>query len=108
MKRPGSSTSAKRCCNSGMKGAYCALTSTSGITSVLSLLSLERLVRRPASPEERAAEPRGARDNVVDEAERLVERLPTRPGRPSGRRERKAPEGGAGQREPHVGAEPRP
>ena len=126
MKRPDSSTSAKRSLSSGISGAYCALTSTSGITtSECTGLSGRptarcrenaarrrrpdragradaRRLRRSRQPSHAATADDGSGDGDVREAERAVEALPARAGRPADAGEREAPDRRADQRQHRV------
>src|SRR5574339_438384 len=122
MNRPDSRTSENRARSSGMNGAYCALTSTSGITTArVYPRCLRRIRRKRASNRlvravgaglaptlQEAPGDRGDdsddehRDDVVDEPERLVELLPARPRRPAGAGEREAPERRPEERQPDV------
>src|SRR5438067_8389397 len=94
MKTPASSTSARRSFSSGRNGAYCALTSTSGIGRTASESS-----RAPAPDEVGDAHQNGGHDGVVDEAEVAVEALPAAADGPPGPCEREAPDRRAGERE---------
>src|SRR4029077_9871427 len=71
--RPSSSTSAKACWSSGISGAYCALTSTSGI------FGTPRHGRRALSvPEEGQADREERDEGDADVRERVVERVVVR------------------------------
>src|SRR5215210_8110936 len=100
MKRPESSALAKASFNSGMSGAYCALTSTCGIATASHR-------RRPPPPHEQprpGADDRDG-DRHVQVAEGVVEVLPARAEPPARAREGEAPRGGAGGRPQDVPAE---
>src|SRR5437588_8453695 len=103
MKTPASSTSARRAFTSGRSGAYCALTSTSGIGRTASESS-----RAPAQHKPWRGSDDGERDRVVDEPEVAVEALPAPADRPPDAGEREAPERGAQQRQDRVARDPHP
>src|SRR6188472_1757144 len=120
MNRPDSSTAENRSSSSGMSGAYCALTSTSGIWSVTraSVASLagssagrgllgdaafSLLHVAPSEPSDTRND--GPSDEVVGVPERVVEVLPVRACDVARAREREAPDGGAGERQDGVADE---
>src|SRR3954447_4812424 len=90
-KAPPSSTSANACWSSGISGAYCALTSTSGMLGADTALDGSRATAAPPHEEVHEADRHAERDEVVDEAEVGVELLVTGAERPAGAREREAP-----------------
>src|SRR5215210_8850037 len=100
MNSPEASTSSKRSRSVSRSGAYCALTSTSGICTA-------RKATRPASADQEIGnerdEDRG--DRVVDVVELLVERLPARAERPADARERETPDRRPQKREDGVAPE---
>src|SRR4051794_37564643 len=99
MKRPESSARANASFNSGMSGAYCALTSTCGIATASHR-------RRPPPHEQprRRAEDRD-RDRHVGVAEGVVEVLPARAEPPACAREGEAPQRGAERGPENVAAQ---
>src|SRR5256714_6567776 len=103
MKTPASSTSARRSFRSGRSGAYCALTSTSGIGRTASESS-----RAPAEQEPGYGRDDGERNRVVDEPEVPVEALPALADGPADAGEREAPDRGADQGENRVPPESHP
>src|SRR5436190_568657 len=103
MKTPASRTSARRSFSSGRRGAYCALTSTSGIGRTASESS-----RAPARDYPRRGRHDSHHDRVIDEAEVVVEALPALPDGPADAREREAPDRGAEERQEDVRHEPHP
>src|SRR3954452_12900318 len=103
MNRPSSRTSAMRCFSSGRSGAYCALTSTSGICTTGS-----QSIGAPSPPDNVRRE----RNDSCDEgdirvAERVVEPLPVRAEGPADAREREGPDRRAGERHDGVAPERR-
>src|SRR5213592_444545 len=98
MKRPEPSTPAIRSCNSSRRGAYCALTSISGIAT-RATLPFGRRLQRPAarSPAQEAHDDvddacaDDGRHGVVGVAPLLVEVLPARPDGHPDAREGEAP-----------------
>src|SRR4051794_997579 len=90
-KRPSSRTSAKASLSSGISGAYCALTSTSGTLGADTGLDGSRAASAPVAEEQHRDHENGGRDRVVDEAEVLVERLVAGAERPADAREEEAP-----------------
>src|SRR5205823_5577250 len=103
MKTPASSTSARRSFSSGRSGAYCALTSTSGIGRTASESS-----RAPAQHEPCRGSDDGEPDRVVDEPEVAVEALPAPADRPADAGGREAPDRRANERQDRVRGEPHP
>src|SRR5438270_5888741 len=103
MKTPASSTSARRSFSSGRSGAYCALTSTSGIGRTASESS-----RAPAQHEPCRGSDDGERDRVVDEPEVAVKALPASADRPPDAGEREAPDRRPEERRDRVRREPHP
>src|SRR6266511_169775 len=103
MNAPDSSSSSKRSRSALISGAYCALTSTSGIGTA-------RKATRPASTDKQICHQQhdAGGDGVVDVVESLVERLPARAEGPAGAREREAPERRAEQGQDRVAHERRP
>src|ERR687897_890610 len=75
MNFPDSSTSAKAACRRGISGAYCALTSTSGIGGGTASQSRGA----PPQPEHDAGDEDHREHDVVDVVERMVEALPVGP-----------------------------
>src|SRR5262245_2513065 len=120
MKRPDSRTEEKRSSSSGISGAYCALTSTSGIGCVTraSVASPQRsspcggllgqpppaLLQIPPS-EPRCTADNRSDDHVFDVVEGVVEVLPRFSRRVSSAREREAPDRRAREREERVAHE---
>src|SRR5687768_7421987 len=97
---PPSSTSSRTRFSSGSSGAYCALTSTSGICGTASN-------PRGAPPQTQVGEAQhgDGDDGVVGVVERLVEPLPVRPERPAHAGEAEAPHRRSGNRQRDVAAE---
>src|SRR5438105_15023073 len=91
MKRPDSSTSPRRSFSSGMKGAYCALTSTSGICTAGGLQSTEQEPCR--------GETHDGDHSVVDPTEISVYPVVAGSDTPAGACEGKAPDRRARQRQ---------
>src|SRR3954471_16415446 len=86
---PLSRPSAKAAFSSGISGAYCAFTSTSGTLDTA--LDGSRAALSPPGEEEDEENRDPERDRVVDETEVLVERVPARAERPACTGEREAP-----------------
>src|SRR6185436_17441196 len=101
MNVPDSSTSANAAWRRGISGAYCALTSTSGICGCTTRQSRGP----PAVPEIGGAEDEQPEHGVVHVVERVVEALPVRAERPPDAGEPEAPDGRAGNRQERVAAE---
>src|SRR5581483_2358669 len=91
---PSSSTPAKACCSSGISGAYCARTSTSGIFGTPG--NGRRALPVPGECNRREDED-DERD--PDVGERVVERVVARPERPAACAEAEAERGAADRRE---------
>src|SRR4051812_24623719 len=98
---PESRTSAKASFSCGMRGAYCALTSTSGIRGT-PLQSIG-----PSSPQDQVgdADENSCNDHYFDVPELLVETLVARAERPADAREREAPDRRTDQRQNRVAPE---
>src|SRR3954447_26649585 len=101
MNAPDSRPSAKASFSCGMSGAYCALTSTSGIRGT-PLQSIG-----PSAPQDQVgdADENSCNDGDFDEPELLVEALVARPERPADGREHEGPDRRADQRQDDVAAE---
>src|SRR5436190_11188585 len=104
MNWPPSSTSRNRRSSSGTSGAYCALTSTSGIFGTARDGSRAFATHDQVRHERENA----CAHRVVDEAEVAVERLVTAPEAPADSRERERPDRGAEQRQEDVADERNP
>src|SRR6476619_4059113 len=100
MKRPSSSTSEMRSLSSVRSGAYCALTSISGIVGTTGHFS-----GVPAEYEVANRENEESENRVIDEAEAVVEVVPVAPDRPADAGQREAPDCRAGERQHGVAAE---
>src|SRR3954452_1062262 len=98
---PDSRISANASFSCGMSGAYCALTSTSGIRGT-PLQSIG-----PSSPQDQVgdADENSCNDGDFDEPELHVEALVARPERPADAREREGPDRRADQRQDDVATE---
>src|SRR5690348_13415552 len=101
---PESRTSAKACFRSGTSGAYCALTSTSGIRGT----SPKSICPSPAQDQIGDQDQNSCNDGDLDEAELVVEALVARPERPADPGEDEAPDGRADQRQHDIAAERHP
>src|SRR5919108_2616999 len=100
MNSPDSRTASNLRRSSSISGAYCALTSTSGIGTAI------KRTRAPATDQEIGhSEHDRSRDRVVDVVEVLVERLPARPEGVANAGEGDAPERRADEREDRVADE---
>src|SRR6185312_3290877 len=95
MNRPESRTSAIRSFSSSRSGAYCALTSTSGISGTA---AQSRCASATDEPDRDAREDKHG-DRDVDEPEVVVEGLVARAERPPDAREPEAPDHAAEERE---------
>src|SRR3954470_9477804 len=98
---PDSSISANASFNCGMSGAYCALTSTSGIRGT-PLQSIG-----PSSPQDQVgdSDENSCNDRNFDVPELVVETVVARAERPADAGQREAPNRGADQRQDDVAAE---
>src|SRR4029450_13519691 len=93
MNSPDSSTASKRARSSSISGAYCALTSTSGVRT-----ARKGTGAATADQEIGHAGHHERSDRVVDVVEALVERLPARARGVTGTRERDATRSRAAER----------
>src|SRR5437870_7458159 len=104
MNHPESMTSAIRSFSSSSSGAYCALTSTSGIRGTAAQSSPPSSADEPGSDEDDDEE----NDRDVDEAEVVVEGRPARAERPAAAGEPEAPGDAAEEGEEREAAERHP
>src|SRR5215218_5375478 len=100
MKRPSSSTAEMRSLSSGRSGAYCALTSISGIVGTAGHFS-----GVPAEYEVADGEDEEPENRVVDEAEAVVEVVPVAPDGPADAGQHEAPDRRADEGQDGVAAE---